>query len=121
MKMASICSAVAAALVAVAVPGVALAQSDMNAEKELSRGTVPDTTPQQRYNSAIREAGGGMKVGMAECKAVPAGERKGCEREVWERYKADMAAAREMLRNPEAHPVNVTGGPVRSKETAIKP
>jgi hypothetical protein len=121
MKMASIRSVMAAALVAVAVPGVALAQSEMNAEKELGRGAVPDTTPQQRYNSAIREAGGGMKVGMAECKALPASERKGCEQEVRERYKADMAAAREMLRNPEARPVNVTGGPIRAQETMIKP
>jgi hypothetical protein len=120
MKTSSIRGVLAAALLAAAVPSVALAQADMGAQKELGRGAMPDTTPQQRYNSAIREAGGGMKVGLAECKAMPAGERKGCEREVRERYQADMAAAREMLRNPHARPVDVTGGPIRSTETVIK-
>jgi hypothetical protein len=28
-----------------------------------------------------------------------------------------MAQAREMLRNPQARPVNETGGPIRSTET----
>lgn len=120
MHIPSIRSMLAVALLAAAVPGVALAQMD-KAEQELERGAMPDTTPQQRYNTAIREAGGGMKVGLAECKAMQASERKGCEREVRERYQADMATAREMLRNPEARPVNETGGPIRSTETVIKP
>ncbi len=120
MKTSSIRGILGMFLVAAAIPGVAWAQAGRAAEEELGRGAMPDTTPQQRYNSAIREAGGGMKLGMAECKAMPAGERKGCEREVRERYQADMAAAREMLRNPNARPVDVTGGPIRSTETVIK-
>ena len=93
-------------------------------EASLARGAVPDTTPQQRYQSAIREAGGGLKVSLEECRAMPTAERKGCEAEARARYQADMAAAKALLRgDPSAGPVNVTGGPIRSTETVyvVKP
>lgn len=106
---------------ALALPTVAQAQGD---EASLSRGAVPDATPQQRYQSAIREAGGGLKVSLEECRAMPVAERKGCESEARARYQADMAAAKALLRgDPSAGPVNITGGPIRSTETVyvVKP
>ncbi|WP_440112019.1 hypothetical protein [Acidovorax sp. BL-A-41-H1] len=97
----------------------AFAQGD---EASLERGARPDTTPQQRYQTAIREAGGGLKVSLEECRAMAA-ERKGCESTARARYKADMDAAGAMLRNPDARPVNIVGEPVRGTETTyvIKP
>lgn len=89
-------------------------------EASLARGAVPDTTVQQRYQSAIREAGGGLKVSLEECKTLPQGkERKGCEAEARSRYQQDMANARAMRTNPDLGPVNITGGPIRSTETVI--
>lgn len=114
------CLVVAAAL---AVGGIlathtsSLAQSD---EASLARGAEPDTTPQQRYQSAIREAGGGLKVSLEECRSMPAPERKSCESQARSRYQADMSAARAMLRDPSARPVNVVGGPIRATETTYE-
>ena len=105
---------------ALSVPLSAAAQGD---EASLMRGAVPDTTPQQRYQSAIREAGGGLKVSLEECRAMSAMERKGCESEARTRYRSDMASAKTMLSNPSAGPVNIVGEPIRSTETTfvVKP
>lgn len=104
----------------VGAPSAAWAQSE---EASLARGAVPDTTPQQRYQTAIREAGGGLKVSLEECRAMSSAERRGCEAQARSRYQADMAAAKAMLRDPSARPVNVMGGPIRSTEQLyqIKP
>ncbi len=112
--------ALAAAAGGAVLPSTALAQSD---QASLERGARPDTTPAQRYQTAIREAGGGLKVALEECRAGEAGARKSCESQARARYQADMAAAKEMLRNPDARPVNVVGEPIRSTETTtvIKP
>lgn len=103
-----------------ATPSSALAQGD---EASLQRGAMEDMTPQQRYNTAIREAGGGMKVSLEECRAMAASERRACEAQARARYQADMAAAKEFLRNPNARPVNVIGGPIRGTESTyvVKP
>lgn len=103
-----------------ATPSSALAQGD---EASLQRGAMEDMTPQQRYNTAIREAGGGMKVSLEECRAMATAERRACETQARARYQADMAAAKEFLRNPNARPVNVIGGPIRSTESTyvVKP
>lgn len=98
------------------LPGAAFAQ---NEDASLARGAQPDETPQQRYQSAIREAGGGLKVGLAECRSLAPAQRKSCQAEAQSRYKADMAQAKEMLRNPAARPINEVGEPVRSTETTI--
>lgn len=103
---------------AVATPTPAAAQA--GDEASLARGAVPDTTPQQRYQTAIREAGGGLKVSLAECREMAAADRKACESEARARYKADMAKARAMLKDPSIGPVNVVGGPIRSTETVYE-
>ena len=95
----------------------AWAQGD---EASLERGAVPDMTPQQRYQSAIREAGGGLKVSLEECRAMVVADRKGCESLARSRYQNDMSAAKAMLRNPSAGPINVVGGPIRSTETIVE-
>ena len=102
--------------------GLAAAQAGDDAS--LARGAVPDTTPQQRYQTAIREAGGGLKVSLEECRAMAAPERRSCESQARARYQADMATARAILRgDPNAGPVNIVGGPIRSTETVyqVKP
>ncbi len=99
----------------------ALAQAGI--EASLERGAVPDTTPRQHYNTAIREAGGGLKVSLEECRSMGA-ERRGCEAQARARYQADMAKARRILQgDPSAGPVNIVGGPIRSSETTyvVKP
>lgn len=107
---------------AVIAPTTALAQSGDDAS--LARGAVPDTTRQQHYQTAIREAGGGLKVSLEECRSMGAADRKSCESQARARYQADMAKAKAILRgDPSAGPVNVVGGPIRSTETTyqIKP
>lgn len=112
---------VALALLGVLAPsGNAMTLSD---EESLERGAVPDSTPQQRYQSAIREAGGGLKVSLEECRSMPGPERKSCESQARARYQRDMAAAKVLLHDPFARPVNIVGEPIRSTETVyeIKP
>ena len=58
-----------------------LAQPVALEERLLERGAVEDTTPQQRYRTAINEAGGGYKLYLAECASMPATERTACRRE----------------------------------------
>ncbi|MBX9832751.1 MAG: hypothetical protein K2X78_06860 [Burkholderiaceae bacterium] len=99
------------------VPSAAWAQSE---EASLQRGSVADVTPQQRHQSAIREAGGGLKVSLEECRAMVPADRRSCESQARSRYTADMATAKAMLRDPSAGPVNVVGGPIRSTETVYE-
>ncbi len=103
------------------IPTMALAQNNAAANNAaaLARTERPDTTPQQRYQSAIREAGGGLKVALEECRGGAAAQRKSCEAEARANYKQDMAQAREMLRNPQARPVNEVGEPIQATETTI--
>lgn len=112
-------SVIAAGMLA-AVPLTASAQSD---EASLQKGAMPDVTPQQRYQSAIREAGGGLKVSQEECRAMAGADRKGCESQAQARYRADMARAKAMLKDPSVRPFDVTGEPIRSTETTyvVKP
>lgn len=96
------------------------AQARAGDEASLARGAQPDTTPQQRYQSAIREAGGGLKVSLEECRALGTAERKACEGQARARYKADMATARAMLKDASVRPVNVVGGPIRTTESTYE-
>ncbi len=110
----STCAAALAALALAGLPGMAVARSDA---VSLDRGSKADVTPEQRYQSAIREAGGGLKIALAECKQSASAERKGCEAEARQRYKEDMEQARAMRKNPAVRPVDVQGDPIRSTET----
>lgn len=92
--------------------GIASAQ---NYQASLERGAHPDSTPEQRYRTAIREAGGGLKLALAMCREQ-AGARASCERQARATYQQDMAFARELRRNPDARPTEVPDTPIESTE-----
>jgi hypothetical protein len=75
-----------------------LAQPVAMEERLLERGAVEDATPQQKYRTAINEAGGGYKLYLEECASMAAAERTACRREAKAVYDRDMAAARQILR-----------------------
>lgn len=76
----------------------ALAQPVAMQDRLLERGAVADVTPQQRYRTAINEAGGGYKLYLAECASMAAAGRTACRREAKAAYDRDMATARAILR-----------------------
>ena len=69
-----------------------------NYEQSLQRGAVEDVTPQQKYRTAIREAGGGHKESLRECARAADSERRSCALEAKATYDRDMAEARMILR-----------------------
>jgi hypothetical protein len=69
-------------------------------DRSLARGATEDVTPRQRYDSAIREAGGAYKESLRDCASAPAAERPACVREAKATYDRDMADARRLLREP---------------------
>lgn len=87
---------ISAALMAVGAN--ALAQPAAMEDALIARGAVADATPQQKYRTAINEAGGGYKVYLEECATLAAAERKACRRDAKALYDRDMAAARQILR-----------------------
>lgn len=119
VKLCRSISALGAFAALLGASGAAMAQSY---EAELERTARPDTTAQQRYQTALREAGGGLKLSLAECRKLSASERKACESDARAHYKKDMEHAQEMRKNPEARPFSVKGGEVRlTNEVSIKP
>lgn len=92
------------------LPGLAGAQ---NHEASLERGSHPDVTAQQRCQTAIREAGGGLKLSLAQCREEAA-NRKACEREARARHKEDMQYARKLGANPDMRPTRAPRTPIES-------
>lgn len=76
--------------------GVVLA-SPSSDERALAKGAIEDVTPQQKYNTAIREAGGGYKEWLRECNSGPADQRRACIGEAKATYDRDMARAKQIL------------------------
>ena len=70
-------------------------------ERSLERGAVEDVTPQQKYRSAIREAGGAYKESLRECTQLSGGDGRVCVREAKITYDRDMAAAKLILAGRE--------------------
>ena len=66
-------------------------------EQALAKGAIEDVTPQQKYNTAIREAGGGYKEWLRECNNGPADLRRACVAEAKATYDTDMARAKLIL------------------------
>lgn len=104
-------SAAVAALLA--WPAMASAQ---NYEVSLERSARADVTAQQRYQTAIREAGGGLKLSLAACREE-AGNRKACEREARARYREDMEYARALRANPDMPTTQAPITPIEINET----
>ena len=67
-------------------------------EQSLAMGAVEDVTPQQKYRTAIREAGGGYKEWLRECDNMPSADRRACKLEAKATYDRDMAEAQMILR-----------------------
>ena len=65
--------------------------------QSLERGAAADVTPQQRYQSAIREAGGAYKEWLRECMPLSAADQRVCRQDAKASYDADMAAAKRIL------------------------
>ena len=82
-----------------AAGSVAVAQPAAREDSLIMRGAVADVTPQQKYRTAINEAGGGYKVYLEECAKLAAAERTACRRDAKSLYDRDMAAARQILRS----------------------
>ena len=76
-----------------------LAQPAAMEESLIARSAVADVTPQQKYRTAINEAGGGYKVYLEECATLAAAERTACRRDAKMLFDRDMAAARQILRS----------------------
>ncbi len=86
-------------LVLAVAASAGMAQPVAMEERLLERGAVADVTPQQKYRTAIKEAGGGYKEYLSECAAMASAERTACRREAKAVYDRDMAAARAILRS----------------------
>ena len=76
-----------------------MAQPAAMEDSLIARGAVADITPQQKYRTAINEAGGGYKVYLEECATLAAAERTVCRRAAKMLFDRDMAAARQILRS----------------------
>lgn len=95
-------SQTAAVIAAIFLSTSALAQTvtsgtSKSDEQSLQRGAIEDTTPQQKYRSAIREAGGALKESQRECAQVSGAERIKCNRDARMTYDREMAEARRIL------------------------
>ena len=95
-------SQTAAIVAAIFLSAAALAQpvtsgTSKSDEQSLQRGAIEDTTPQQKYRSAIREAGGALKESQRECAQVSGAERIKCNRDARMTYDREMAEARRIL------------------------
>lgn len=88
---------------------------------QLERAQVADMTGQQKYQTMIAEAGGGLKINLESCRAQPAASRAACVKEAQALYQRDMAAARDILRNPSASTSMAIRTDIRTTETPITP
>jgi hypothetical protein len=68
-----------------------------NDANSLDKGAVADLTPQQKYQSAIREAGGAYKEWLRECMPMTGADQRVCRQEAKAAYDADMAAAKRIF------------------------
>lgn len=91
----SLLSLALAAMLSLAPYG--LHASPASDDRSLERGAVADATPQQRYQSAIREAGGAYKESQRDCATLATRERPACLRDAKQTYEQDMADARRLL------------------------
>ena len=86
---------------------------------QLQNAQVEDVTAQQKYQTMINEAHGGLKINMEACRAQPAASRGACAKEAQALFQKDMAAARSILRNPAASTSVPIRTAIRSTETPI--
>ena len=103
-----IISGAGALLLCAATVGSALAETSWQQrtpeqdDRILARTVIPDLSPRQRYQSAVQEAGGGLKLNLGSCADLSPGERAACMRDARALYQKDMAAARDILQTGDA-------------------
>lgn len=106
------CALMVSAAAALALPSEAV---------QLEQAQREDVTAQQKYQTMLNEAHGGLKVNLEACRAMPAADRASCTQEAQALFRRDMARARDILRNPAASTSVAVGSEIRSTETPIKP
>ncbi len=67
-------------------------------DRIVARTAIPDLTPQQRYQTAVSEANGGLKLNLGACKDLATSERGACAQQAQALYRQDMVNARAALR-----------------------
>jgi len=87
----------AAAVVAALAPpaGAAPHATAYSRDGDPPRWYVPADTPRAKYENAAREARNALADAVRECRATRAGKR--CEAEARQRFRDDMARARDFL------------------------
>ena len=100
MKRINKCKSEIAALLATAcLASISVVHaSESSNEQSLRRGAVEDVTAQQKYQSAIREAGGAQKEALRECATLALDARRACTREAYATYQREMASAKLILK-----------------------
>jgi hypothetical protein len=86
---------------------------------QLQNAQFPDVTPQQKYQTMLNEAHGGLKVNLEACRSQPAANRSACTKEAQALFQKDMAAARAILRNPAASTSVAIRSDIRTTETPV--
>ena len=90
------------------VIATAACASPASDDQSLQRGGVEDVTPQQKYQSAIREAGGAYKESLRECSQASIGDRRACASQAKAIYTREMDEAKLLVRGRE--PVRARAG-----------
>ncbi len=90
--------AMSASLLSASFLNIATA-SPLSDARELARGAIEDVTPQQKYRTAIREAGGAYKESLRDCAQLIGDEQRLCRRDAKATYDRDMADAKLILQS----------------------
>jgi len=65
--------------------------------KDVARWDTPDSTPQQRHETAKKEASGAYELALSDCRALSGKEKSDCIREAKMSYEHDLAEAKKQL------------------------
>jgi hypothetical protein len=66
-------------------------------EQDHARWFVEDTTPQARYNTLKKDAQGGYREALSECRTLPRSEKAFCAKQASANFRTDMTNAKAVL------------------------
>lgn len=78
--------------------GTAFAEATTSAEKDPKQWSTPDATPQDRYETAKKEAAAAYQEALADCRSLRGAEKASCTKEAQAAYNKDLAAAKLELK-----------------------
>jgi hypothetical protein len=78
--------------------GAALAQSTASDVPDKPQWFKPDPTPQAEYQRKVKEIRAAHRDNLANCKSMPASERRACVKEAIQILKSDLAEAKKASR-----------------------